>query len=952
MKALRPVLALLFLSLFVSNNSTAQKASYTSPGGLSIGFGAGYAYQKSDLANSMGYGFDFIFGSKLYQKENAFLSVDWKFRFLAGVNKAYDHRINTDNTYSNIRYNFFNYDVEVGLTLNRLRERTRIIVSGFAGVGITHGRTFTDLYDAGNNLYDYSGIDPNRDKTSVHNDLVALSDGNFETHLVNKAALLPTAGLYLGYQFTRSFALGVEFKTNLCLTETNSFVGIDIDNKVISGSPIDRNNYVSLGFRWRMGGGRSYRTSTHNYSAGVTSTYAGTTQTDNQIVTVSTQHPVVNIIQPSAQSIHTGSSIQTVKANIQNVSGPDNISFSQNGFPNNSFTYNANTQSFIGNVTLRDGENSIRITASNQISTAEDLVIITLDNPMAIVAPVTVVELTPPAGNQEEIGIPMVWFIQPATPVEVTNNIFRLSAETHNVYGRNDVTLLVNGADIHNFAFGDNGIVSVSLFLAEGVNTMEIIARNEAGIASESTFITYRKPVYVGPVYQQPVYQQPVSQPVYQQTVAQPVYQQPVSQPVQEPVAQQPVYRPREPQQPVDTPCRMPVIRAIEPIQDQSSTDQESYTIRAEVRNAHGNQLRLSSNGKPISFNLNNSILSSSVPLVSGLNTIVLSASNECGEDKISARINYVPPVVIGPCASPQVTFTLQQVQRNDATHELRGSVSNVNNKADISLTIDGNAFNGFQFAPATGDMNALLKLTPGSHTVSVKVNNACGTDARSESVVLEEEEEEETCGIRINPGNSDWQFCMVTPSGTFTRQHLSNSNFSYSGSASSLYILPIAGGGNATVNGQPYPLRSGQYYLFTGGLNVKLSSNNPGSMGHWSVCITAGSAPKSGNGNNRPKSPCESQDDDKSKGQDNDKSNGQGNDKNKRQENEGANGQANDKSNVRNNGSSARQANDKSNVQNNASSARQANEKSNAQNNDSSTRQANDKSTRTGTRR
>ena len=60
MKALRPALGLIFLSLFVFNNSMAQKASFTSPGGLSIGFGAGYAYQKSDLANSMGYGFDFI----------------------------------------------------------------------------------------------------------------------------------------------------------------------------------------------------------------------------------------------------------------------------------------------------------------------------------------------------------------------------------------------------------------------------------------------------------------------------------------------------------------------------------------------------------------------------------------------------------------------------------------------------------------------------------------------------------------------------------------------------------------------------------------------------------------------------------------------------------------------------------------------------------------------------
>ena len=111
------------------------------------------------MANSSGFGFDFILGSQIYKRENAFLSVDWKFRFLPGQNKAYDHRINADETYSNIRYRFFTYDLELGLTLNRFRERTRIIITGFAGAGITHGTTFTDLYDAGGSLYDYSSID-------------------------------------------------------------------------------------------------------------------------------------------------------------------------------------------------------------------------------------------------------------------------------------------------------------------------------------------------------------------------------------------------------------------------------------------------------------------------------------------------------------------------------------------------------------------------------------------------------------------------------------------------------------------------------------------------------------------------------------------------------------------------------------------------------------------------
>ncbi|TFG48771.1 MAG: hypothetical protein E4H33_03570 [Anaerolineales bacterium] len=282
-----------------------------------------------------------------------------------------------------------------------------------------------------------------------------------------------------------------------------------------------------------------------------------------------------------------------------------------------------------------------------------------------------------------------------------------------------------------------------------------------------------------------------------------------------------------------------------------------------------------------------------------------------------------------GPCSPPTVSFSLQEVNLNDATHELRGSVTGVKNKANISLTLDGKAHNGFQFAPATGDLSAKFKLAPGSHTVVVSVNNDCGTDVKSESVTLEEEEEEEACGIRINPGNSDWQFCLVTPSGTYNRGNLSSSNFSYSGPARSIYFLPIGGGGTATVNGRPYTIKSGQYYLFTGNINVSVSTSNPGSMGQWSVCITAGSEPVSGNGNNRPKSPCETQnDDDKSKAKDDDKSKGQNDDKSKANDDDRSKAKADNKS----------QAND--------------DDRSSVKDDEKSNRQANDRTIRTGSRR
>ena len=327
-------------------------------------------------------------------------------------------------------------------------------------------------------------------------------------------------------------------------------------------------------------------------------------------------------------------------------------------------------------------------------------------------------------------------------------------------------------------------------------------------------------------------------------------------------------------------PCPLPLIRLIDPAQGQSNTNQQIYTVWAEVHNiVNNNQLRLTVNGKTVPFSFSNNLVTSSVSLISGLNTLSLNAKNECGEDNASARINYSPSVVTVPCNPPKVSFTISEVNRDDATHELRGSVSDVKSKADISLTVNGRADDGFQFVSATGDLSAKFKLTPGSHTIVVSVNNACGTDSKSVTVDMEEPctppkvsftVDEDSCGLRINPGNSTWEFCMVTPSGTFTRENLTNANFSYSGPATSLYFMPIGGGGDVMVNGSPYTIRSGQYYLFTGNLNVTVSTKNPGSMGQWSVCISADREPVYGNGNNRPKSPCEVEKDDGLRGKGN----------------------------------------------------------------------------------
>jgi len=223
-------------------------------------------------------------------------------------------------------------------------------------------------------------------------------------------------------------------------------------------------------------------------------------------------------------------------------------------------------------------------------------------------------------------------------------------------------------------------------------------------------------------------------------------------------------------------------------------------------------------------------IVSTTIPLKEGTNRVEVTGKNQSGSASDFATITYTKPVkaippainIPNPGTSPVITVEPPQETK--------------------------------PFPPPVQKT-----IEPAQNKLEVIVNNDGGQDTYPGTAVIEEEK---PCGIRINPGNSSKEFCMVTPAGIIIRDTLTNSNFRYSGPASSLYFMPIAGGGDAVVKGTPFSIRPGQYYLFTGNLTVTINTNNPGSMGQWSVCITSDKEPLSGNGNNRPKSPCEEQED------------------------------------------------------------------------------------------
>ena len=699
MKSLVRHLVLIILGSLIFSSSQAQKASYTTNGGMTLGFGLGKAYQKSDIANSTGTGFDITLGHHLGKREGAFLSPDWKFRLLMGENRAHDHRINGDGTYSNVRYNFYNYDLELGLTLNRLRERTRIVVSGFGGAGITQGRTFTDLFDADGLPYDYSLIDPGQKPSYVSADLLELSDGDYETVLDNRAAVLPTLGFYVGYQFTRSFSLGFEHKVNYSLSETNNTFGINIDNKIVSGSGVDRNRYTSLVFRWSLGGGgagRAVRSPGQSvYSSGIRT---------NRISPV-TQPPVTEVITDRPVSTTSPAVTRTTP-----VANPHNSS-------------------------------------------------------------------SKPAAS----ALPTVTFINPPADITVENNVFSISAGSANVREWHDVTVKVNGTSTSNFSFSREGVVATNVGLTAGANVIEITGKNESGVASVRTTITYSRPARVTTQVAVAV-NPPVADPP---VVVPPPVVEPPPVVVPSPVVDPPVVVP----QPVVV---QPPVVVSTPVVDPPVVVQPPVVVPTPVVDP------------PVVV---------PPPVVEPPPVVVSPPVVEPPPVVVPPPVVDLPVVVPPPVVEPPPVVVPPPV---------------VDPPVVVSPPV---------VVPPPVVDTAIIVVPP---------------------VVVPPPVEDKPCGIRINPGNSAWQFCLIGPAVSFNRDSLKNDTFSYAGPATSLFFMPTGGGGEALINGKPYTVRSGQHYLFTGKLKVTVSTKNPGSMGQWSVCVESDTPPISGTGNKRPKSPCE----------------------------------------------------------------------------------------------
>ena len=209
----------------------------------------------------------------------------------------------------------------------------------------------------------------------------------------------------------------------------------------------------------------------------ITATNQDGTASDNAVIVYqpvrTVTPPTVVITNPSTNPYNTNSASAVINATITNVNNAQSVTFTVNGQNVRNFSMNGTSFS-ANNVNLNDGSNSIVISASNQDGNASDNVAIVYAAP---VQP-PLVTITAPAAN----------------PSNSATSSANISATILNVTNPGGVRFMVNGQNLTNFNFSGTSFSASNISLNQGANTFTITGTNSAGTDTKSTVINYNPP--------------------------------------------------------------------------------------------------------------------------------------------------------------------------------------------------------------------------------------------------------------------------------------------------------------------------------------------------------------------------------------------------------------------------------------------------------------------------
>ena len=467
---MRKLYALLLFALTLTNIS-AQHVNYNSSKWF-WGLNYGGTWHSTDLDYERYNGWGLTLGRSYNYDYGRGLSFDIRGRFLSGqwygqtdaftqldinANPALSPYFNTNPTYvHNFRSDIRELNLELVLHAGRLRERTGFDPYVFGGVGLTWQQTWADALDT-LGTYDYGSLDITQ---PAQQQLIGFMDDIYETRLDglqgNDWAVnwMPSLGFGLAYHKGR-FSIGVEHKTTF--TMADSFDGLNQTDPRLRN---DWYHYTSGFFQLHFKGRESK-------PAPVRGNDSPITNINN--FTQNCPQPIISIVGQPQTSVSVTTML--LRFDLANVNNSQEIQLTNSFNQTLPFNFNTQTRRLEATVALIPGINTFTITATTPCGSKTQVVQI----------------------EQVACQLPTVQIMNAgANPATVQQVVYALNATLSGHLNANQIQVLHNGMSVSGFNFNtNNGLLQRSINLTPGANTIRITATNDCGSEFDQISINY-----------------------------------------------------------------------------------------------------------------------------------------------------------------------------------------------------------------------------------------------------------------------------------------------------------------------------------------------------------------------------------------------------------------------------------------------------------------------------
>ena len=267
---------------------------------------------------------------------------------------------------------------------------------------------------------------------------------------------------------------------------------------------------------------------------------------------------------------------------------------------------------------------------------------------------------------------PSLTFINPSserTIVRVPS--FTFSATINGLLNTQGILVYQNGVLLNNISFNPTThILQSNVTLLPGQNTFTVSLTNNCGSTSSSTSVTYEN-------------------------------------------------------------CIKPKITSTNPITN-TVVSLPALRLKATIDNITSKEnITVTLNGRQVStttYNTTTKTVDISLQLSSGTNTIIISATNNCGSVSESIIIN------LDDCIAPVVTINGRNSTVSAAAYSLSASIVNMPSREGITVTLNGSPQN---FTFSNGQLTSNIKLQVGENKLIVSAVRNCGTDSKTVSIIF-----------------------------------------------------------------------------------------------------------------------------------------------------------------------------------------------------------------------